>query len=624
MNDRLPALTPEGVVNDDARPPVPDVASGATENPGKTPDSTPDSENGKRARPRVTDSHIEEKMFRVRNQTPKRLKIEFRKGEHETLVFAPLAERDIPVKSIYVRDLKGLESRGLISHKELSRAEKINLEGIGGVIFAIAITYIVIGGNVVHDHPEWSIYVWGVIPLAGVVGIVVAILGSGLGWVNLQRVFQQVFTLFLVLVTGTGLIAATIYYFGSGQDLLRRDPSLALLGRSLQFIFIAVASLFPALLYFLFDRYRLGTLRKHFEQQIFRFDPNVKTLGDVYAKYGSQLDELYGPDSITARGRHIPGTRWPIWFCTVVICIGWILTLMPVGAGLEVSTAGDVLGFFLPKPSGITFGFLGAYYFAVFSASRRYTRGDLQPKAYSHIVARIFIVVIMAWVVETALGPRLSTFALIFLIGVLPETFWTVFNEVVRNQLLGPLIHSLREKDPLTNLEGIDPYDRARLAEEGVTNVESLAHHDLIDLILATRIPVPRLVDWLDQAILYLHMPDDCYPPTPGAEVRSEDPGGTPPDQKPPGNSLKPRQCFHTCGIRTATDFISAYEAAEGRGELQCLFRVLGQPGDCGNGGKTSRIQVLYDTLLDDEWLHCIRHWRQSTGVEEETIIVEG
>ena len=58
-------------------------------------------------------------------------------------------------------------------------------------------------------------------------------------------------------------------------------------------------------------------------------------------------------------------------------------------------------------------------------------------------------------------------------------------------------------------MEGIDLYHRSRLGGEDVTNVKSLVHHDLIDLILATRIPVPHPVDWVDQAILYLHLSEE-------------------------------------------------------------------------------------------------------------------
>ena len=100
---------------------------------------------------------------------------------------------------------------------------------------------------------------------------------------------------------------------------------------------------------------------------------------------------------------------------------------------------------------------------------------------------------------------------------------------------------ALADPLPLTDLEGIDLYDRTRLGSEGVTNIEALAHHDLIDLMLATRIPVPRLVDWTDQAILRLH-------------VSTED--------------LK---ILRRYGIRTASDL----EYAESRAEDKPIFHSI-------------------------------------------------
>ena len=64
----------------------------------------------------------------------------------------------------------------------------------------------------------------------------------------------------------------------------------------------------------------------------------------------------------------------------------------------------------------------------------------------------------------------------------------------------------LHEPAPLTDLEGIDLYDRTRLAEEGINNVEALAHADIVDLMSSTRISAAELVDWTDQAILYLRV----------------------------------------------------------------------------------------------------------------------
>ena len=62
-------------------------------------------------------------------------------------------------------------------------------------------------------------------------------------------------------------------------------------------------------------------------------------------------------------------------------------------------------------------------------------------------------------------------------------------------------------QSPLSQLDEVDVYERTRLEEEGITSVQALARHDLVDLILSSRIPVPRLIDWVDQAILLQHVP---------------------------------------------------------------------------------------------------------------------
>src|SRR5205085_1275801 len=61
-----------------------------------------------------------------------------------------------------------------------------------------------------------------------------------------------------------------------------------------------------------------------------------------------------------------------------------------------------------------------------------------------------------------------------------------------------------------SQLDDVDIYERTRLEEEGITSVQALARHDLVDLILSSRIPVPRLIDWVDQAVLQQHVPDDA------------------------------------------------------------------------------------------------------------------
>ena len=289
----------------------------------------------------------------------------------------------------------------------------------------------------------------------------------------------------------------------AAENYWRRDPPWHCLVACFRLLFIVTASLLPALLYFLFDRQQLATLRNRFEHQIFRLDPHVETVMDVQAKYGEQIAEVYGPVLGKEEGRLIRGTRWPIIVATLVITMGWLLTLLPFDANLVINQPAEILNLFFPRPTAVVFGFLGAYFFTLNVSLLRYARADLKPKAYSSITVRLFLVVILAWVISALplsnSNPVKLTF--IFLVGIFPESGLTLIREYIRRQtgFFSKIIPYPKEWHPLTKLEGIDVYDRARLADEGVTNIEGLAHHDLIDLMLETRIPTPRLVDWLDQ-----------------------------------------------------------------------------------------------------------------------------
>jgi hypothetical protein len=183
---------------------------------------------------------------------------------------------------------------------------------------------------------------------------------------------------------------------------------------------------------------------------------------------------------------------------------------------------------------------------------------------------------------------------LAFVAGILPETAIRVVQDYLRSFLRrrGDL-GALTDRHPLTNLDEIDIYDRARLVDEGVNNVEALAHHDVIDLMLQTRIPAPRLVDWLDQAILYLHV--GGYG---GAEDRSR-------------RTALDR--LGRYGIRTATDLEGAVAAAIERDKLgksdhdslASLLRILP-----GSEGSPHPVRVILDVMDDEEWMHNLRCWR--------------
>jgi hypothetical protein len=522
-------------------------------------------------------------------------------ADEKELVLAPLEKnRSITEEELAPFDYQRLVSKNLIS---VSDVNKENIEEKLATLLPVVGTFLFFGFSLGHgftkSHGSTANKVFWMVAIAFVlVVLVVSVLAWWMGKSVLLRLLAQSFSLVLILVVGIGLPAATIYYFGGGREVFAGGPlSLTILGRAIQLVFIVTASLLPALLFFLFDRQQLGTLRDRFEHQIFRLDPNVETLVDVQARYGRQVGEIYGPVLETNEGRLIRGTRWPIFVATVVITMGWILTLMPVDANLTINNAGEIPNLFVPARKALVFGFLGVYFFALNMSLLRYARADLKPKAHSSIAVRFFVVVISAWVIGLSVGEgNLVLLAIAFIVGIFPESAITIIREVIKKESgVGQIIPYPKEEHPLTELEGIDIYDRSRLADEGVTNIEALAHHDLIDLMLETRIPVPRLVDWLDQAILYLHLTPSVGKTEPGDVLSAE---------AKKLNSI--RGCLRCYGIRTASDLINAH--ADPR--LEHILKGLGKEDQ-------DRIEVVLNALADDDWIDCITHWRTHNLVED-------
>ncbi|MGB9183470.1 MAG: hypothetical protein WCB67_05345 [Solirubrobacteraceae bacterium] len=366
--------------------------------------------------------------------------------------------------------------------------------------------------------------------------------------------------------------------------ITQHDVVVTMIGRVMQIFFVAIAALLPALLYFLFDREHLDTLRQRFVRQIMRFDPGMRYGREVKAKYGNQIEEAYGRD---AEGKLLPGRRSPLLLATLVLSLGWTFTLLH-GDVLIVRERG-IAALFEPRQTAVSFAFIGAYFYGINAVLRGYIRKDLRPKTYSALTVRIFVVVLLAWVLEVLWHSNNDStlFAVAFLAGIVPETALVLIQETVRGTVGSRFPGIDEDPDQLTKLEGIDLYDRARLFDEGVTNVESLAHHDVVELMLQTRIPVPRLVDWIDQAILYLH-----------AGPRSADEGSR-------AQCLKDLRDY---GIRTATDLDNAFAGATDRNELRALRAIL-KPS---RKGTPARLQVMKDALDDEEWMCNIRAWRRA------------
>ncbi len=374
----------------------------------------------------------------------------------------------------------------------------------------------------------------------------------------------------------TGTFAPnTISLFGFELQFI----SDKLIGPILQVLLIGVLSGLPALLFYLFDRQRLSTLRESFFRSIVLLVPSIHTLKDAESVFGLRAEAVLGNSDTRGGSRFLPHNRTIIFVTTIIVAIGWTITLAPT------SSASQLTDYLTPTPSPMAYAFLGAYTFGIGMLFRRYARSDIKPSAYAHFTIRTITAVIIAWAATLAIPENQTALLLMvaFLIGFFPDTGLMAIAEYVKNtKFIKMRVPSITEKFPLERLDGINIYHRARLIDEGIENMENLAHADLIELMLQTRIPLATLIDWIDQSILYLHVAADT--------------------DKVDEDIIKLREY----GLRTATDLEIAAKAARKRTELDEFLSLL-NPGE-----PVSRLRTILDALLDDEWMETVRVWRQT------------
>jgi hypothetical protein len=453
--------------------------------------------------------------------------------------------------------------------------------------------------------------------------------------------------IFGVVLLGAGLPVTIIvsldqYYW----DTARRD--VFGFGVTLLYILLSTASILPAALYFWFHRQKMPVVREGFLRDIVRLDPNVQTVDDADTSYSGLIDDVYGSDptaSGRARAGRTSGVGWgglPILIATLLFAALWNWTLLSavehrednvINARMSAATAAGLtdyrvtdgpppvpgykeappnnLDVLTPDRDLVSFAFLGSYFFALNMLFRRYTRSDLGPKAYTHVCVRIVTALVMAWAVSQipflrtgSGGPNAPMLVLAFFIGIVPETGTAVIQDFLRSSSkLGRSVPSVREKHPLADLDGISLYDRSQLLEVGIENIESLAHTNLVELMLWTRIPTSRLVDFVDQAVLYLHVRG------PAALV-----AGTRLDENDDGAL----QVLSAHGIRTATDLERAYKLSRHRRSDARFLHLLDAPS-----APVHRLQVVLDALEDDEWMVYLRNWRNQSMLGEPVASVE-
>lgn len=559
---------------------------------------------------RLFDPAPGERRCVLENRTGVRIGICFRTGG-QCMVLPPFGSRRVRSDELQALRLEEWRCRGLVRVREVPRENAhrwiLSLVSLGVWSIPVAGIAVLVRPDLLRAPALWmgEALLWGVIVVAGVLAWVresrrvrggdaqeqvvgndfrEQVFGAVTRWVGMAG----------VLCIGVGVPVGLLW----AQRAVLVSKGIHISALCQLFLgtfatFVAMVSTLPALLFFLFQQHRQQAARTTFFREVMRIDRSLQTVTDAEAIYGLAVDEAHGE---ARQGLVFNLSLVPVLISTLLITFGWTAVLLPT-LNENMETAANFENMALatllkPRQTEFTFAFLGAYFFTLGMVFRRYVRADLGPKAYSHVSMRIIAAVVLAWVAAAiptlggpgAAEPAAMMLVFAFFVGIVPETGMAVIHDALRGKWspLRTIIPSMEEKDPLSRLEGITLYDRARLLEEGIENVENLAHHDLIELMLRTRIPTPRVVDLVDQAILYLHV----------RSAVDEDPEAA-------------LQTLRRVGVRTATDLVQVEEATPP--ELrEALYGTLGREGTL------PRLRMICLAIADDEWMAQLRHWRDT------------
>lgn len=299
----------------------------------------------------------------------------------------------------------------------------------------------------------------------------------------------------------------------------------------------------------------------------------------------------------------LPPPDWQGWSCfltaslaTLVIILGCLLAY-PATMGLLVENRliqgerVEGLAHILQQTTRpLFFGFLGAYLFTIQSTLRRYLDSDLTPDAYVVVTTRMIIALIVSGTMAVALplnseaqrvfGANLQTasYAVAFVVGVFPEKglSWLF-------SFAGRVLKRFDSEDnnqtsmPLRSLSGLTNWHALRFNVEGIDNVHNLANADVNQLIRRTRFTVQQIFDWVDQAILAIHL-----------------------------NDVQAFANLQKHGIRGFSDFQMVYQNDETR---QALAQWLSPQGNVKDGEQ--RANVLYAAMREAPNVDPVRlYWR--------------
>ena len=256
----------------------------------------------------------------------------------------------------------------------------------------------------------------------------------------------------------------------------------------------------------------------------------------------------------------------------------------------------------------MVYGFLGAYLFNIQMLARRFFQSDLKPSAYCNAVVRIIIVLIIVLVLHqsplfdgASAGTRKQEAVVAFVVGLFPLVGLQALNRLVA-VALRTTVPTLQCAYPLSDLDGLNIWYEARLLEEGIEDMQNLVSANTVDVLLHTPRAGGRLVDWCDQAQLYLHLP----PKKSKRRLRRR------PD--PEDKTVHPREALATFGVRSATAFLKAFRhsAVDAQGEPKdpLVKRALGTIEQRAPELTSASVLTIASILKDEPGLAPVVRWR--------------
>jgi len=434
--------------------------------------------------------------------------------------------------------------------------------------------------------------------------------------------------LVFVLVIG-GIVLAAIYLAVEDKVVL------------LKIVTIVYFSLLPALLYLQFSSRKTLAVWKDFVANLYKLQvddpgnlPRPPTLSRFFPAWNEARKRAWASGDLKADGvtqaavdeelelanqyrqkfrdlfGRIPPASQPtsvlslnsahklqVVMATVLITLGWTFVVQPESVFGRSFAPSDFELARLPTVPTQTFAFafLGAYFYILQMLVRRYFQNDLKSTAYINATMRIVIVILLVWVLDPLLqdATQAQRNALAFVIGVFPTVGWQFLEQVLIRKPIGLVVKSLEPRHKLGDLDGLNIWYESRLLEVGVEDMQNLATTDIVDLMLNTRIPVDRLVDWIDQAFLYIRVVDE-----------------------------RQRELLRSYGIRNATDLDDVLGDAD---QATALARLLNLVPDPASGDKQAklvddelpaRLASVHAAIETERNLQHVRAWKRFTVAE--------